>query len=108
MVDKNWPYEIPKTLGPSCFSEIKSVYFNISQIVPLFHPNWIPDSLTREDGSVNPNTKHPCQTVPPGLPNTPYLSKIPLFLGPQFQIGLLINLHALEWNSWATTSNCYH
>jgi hypothetical protein len=70
----------------------------------------IPDSLTREEGSVDPNIKHPCQTVPPGLPDTPYLSKIPFFLGastPQFQIGLLINFRALEWNSSATTSNRY-
>jgi hypothetical protein len=41
----------------------------------------IPDSLTREEGSVDPNIKHPCQTVPPGSPDTPYLSKIPFFLG---------------------------
>jgi hypothetical protein len=37
----------------------------------------------------------------------PYLSKIPFFLGaltPQFQIGLLINLRALEWNSLATSN----
>jgi hypothetical protein len=59
----------------------------------------IPDSLTREEGSVDPNVKHPCQTVPPGSPDTPYLSKIPFFLGastPQFQIGLLIDFRALD------------
>jgi hypothetical protein len=39
----------------------------------------IPDSLTREEGSVNQVVKHPCQMVPLGLPDMPYLSKIPFF-----------------------------
>ena len=82
------------------------VFVNIIQILISYNvisfSHWfpgapvsgVPDSLTREEGSVDPNTKHPCQTVPPGLPDTPYLSEIPPFLGastPQFQIGLLIN-----------------
>jgi hypothetical protein len=37
----------------------------------------IPDSLTREEGSVNRNVKHPCQTV---LPVTPYMAKTPFLL----------------------------
>ena len=57
---------------------------SISLYVPLaasyrFSLGLIPNSLTREEGSVNPNIKHPCQMVPPGLPDTPYLSKIPFF-----------------------------
>jgi len=79
-------------------------------LIPL-QPFAVPNSLTREEGSVNPNIKHSCQTVPLGSPDMPYLSKIPPFLGaltPQFQIGSLIKFCALEWNSLATTSNCYH
>jgi len=36
-----------------------------------------PDSLTREEGSVDQNVKHPCQTV---LPVTPYMAKTPLLM----------------------------
>jgi hypothetical protein len=35
---------------------------------------WFPDSLTREEGSVNQNIKHPCQMV---LHVTPYMAKTP-------------------------------
>jgi hypothetical protein len=34
-------------------------------------------TLTREEGSVNQNIKHPCQTV---LPVTPYMVKTPFLL----------------------------
>ena len=40
----------------------------------------VPDSLTREEGFVDRNVKHPCQTVPPGSPELPYMPKVPVFL----------------------------
>jgi hypothetical protein len=55
-----------------------------------------PDSLTREEGSVDQDCKHPRQTIPHGFtrtaPEKPIMTKNPFLFGtlaPQFEIELL-------------------
>jgi hypothetical protein len=56
-------------------------------VVSLFRGGPIPDSLTREEGFVDQNCKHPRQTIPHGFTRTIYYDEKPLFFGasaPQF------------------------
>jgi len=53
----------------------------------------VPDSLTREEGSVDEVVNHPRQTIPHGFTRTTYYDENPFYFGaptPQFQLLLLI------------------
>jgi len=59
----------------------------------------IPDSLTREEGSVDEVVNHPRQTIPHGFTRTTYYDENPFYFGaptPQFQLLLLIRQRSLR------------